>query len=144
MTTVKTKKNKPHSRAVEGLYYDIADMLKLLHLSHEAIICIDEDQNIVVFNDGAEKIFGFKHKEIIGEPLSRLIPEKYHKKHNKHVKGFVTGNKQAKLMAKREPVMGLRKNGEEFIAHASISKFSYGGETTMTVVMHEIGSLHGK
>jgi PAS domain S-box-containing protein len=144
MATVKKYSHRPHSKALEGLYNDISSLLKLLHLSHEAIICIDEDQNIVVFNDGAEKVFGFKQKEIIGEPLARLIPDKFHKQHNRDVKGFAVGNKKAKLMARREPVMGRRKDGEEFIAHASISKFNYGGETTMTVVMHEIVSVPGK
>lgn len=112
-----------------------------MHLSHEAIICIDDDQNIVVFNDGAEKIFGYKHKEIIGSPLTRLLPEKYHTEHTRQVNKFRQGKKRAKLMAQREPVMGLRKNGEEFTAHASVSKFSYGGESTMTVVLYEVGSL---
>lgn len=139
MTTVASKTTlKPHSRAVDDLRRDIASIINLLHLSHEAIICIDEAQNIVVFNDGAEKIFGYQSGEIIGNPLSALIPGRFQKEHHRHVQQFLGGNQRAKLMAQRAPITGLRKNGEEFTAHASISRFSYGGERTMTVVLHEL------
>ena len=115
MPTVRKVIHRPHSKAVESLYKDIADLLKLLHLSHEAIICIDEDQNIVVFNDGAEKIFGFKHKDIIGAPLERLIPGQFHADHSEHVKGFLHGNKKAKLMAKRAPTSSTTTAGSHLL-----------------------------
>ena len=131
-------KRKPHSKAVNNLYKDISNLLNLLHLSHEAIICIDMAQTIVVFNDGAENTFGYKHNEIIGSPLSRLIPERFHNEHSSHVEKFISGNQRAKLMAQRSSITGLHKNGNEFSAHASISQFSYGGEKTMSVVLHNI------
>ena len=129
---------KPHSKAVDALYKDIASILHLLHLEHEAILCVDEGHEIVAFNDGAEKIFGYKNAEIIGGPLNRLIPSKFHDVHTMHVDAFLEENIRAKLMAQRAPITGLRKNGEEFTGHASISKFNYGGEKTMTIVLHEI------
>lgn len=136
--TIKERKQKPHSKAVDNLRDEIADTINLLHLSHEAIICIDKQQKIVVFNNGAEKIFGYRNNEIVGQALNRLLPKRYHKEHAEQVERFMRGNKQAKLMAQREPITGLRKNGEEFTAHASISKFSYGGEITLTIVLHEL------
>jgi len=129
-----------HGKAVLNLYKDIADILDLLHLSHEAIICVGMAQDIVVFNDGAEEIFGYKVNEIIGRPLDALIPERYQKQHSQQLSEFMRGNNRSKLMAQRGPVTGRRKDGKEFIAHASISKFSYGGEITMAVVLHEIDS----
>lgn len=127
-----------HSKAVKILHEDIADLLDLLHLSHEAIICVGVGHDIVVFNDGAEEIFGYKRDEVIGRPLNCLIPDQFHKAHAAHVDEFMRGDSRAKLMAQREPITALRKHGEEFTAHASISKFSYGGEITMTVVLHEV------
>jgi len=129
---------KPHSKAVDNLYQDIASILKLLHLEHEAILCVDAAHEIVAFNNGAERIFGYTNHEILGSPLNKLIPEVFHDVHTQHVDEFMESNTRAKLMAQRDPVTGLRKNGEEFTAHASISKFSYGGETTMTIVLHQI------
>jgi PAS domain S-box-containing protein len=126
-----------HTKAVKILHEDIANLLDLLHLSHEAIICVGIRHDIVVFNNGAEQIFGYKRNEIIGRPLNCLIPDRFHKAHTANVDKFKLGKSRAKLMAQREPVTALRKNGEEFTAHASISKFEYGGETTMTVVLHE-------
>lgn len=132
-----------HSKAVKILHEDIANLLDLLHLSHEAIICVGAGHDIVVFNDGAEQIFGYKRDEVIGRPLNCLIPERFHKTHSTNVNQFMRGNIRAKLMAQREPITALRKHGEEFTAHASISKFKYGGETTMTIVLHEINGSPG-
>ena len=127
-----------HTKAVKYLYENISDLLDLLHLSHEAIICVGMRHDIVIFNDGAEQIFGYKRDEIIGRPLNCLLPDRFHKVHTAHVDKFKRSNSRAKLMAQREPITALRNNGEEFSAHASISKFNYGGETTMTIVLHEI------
>ena len=127
-----------HAKAVKALHESIADMLDLLHLSHEAIICVGTRHDIVVFNDGAEQIFGYKRNEIIGRPLNCLIPDRYHSAHTAHVDKFMRSDIRAKLMAQRQPITALRKDGEEFIAHASISRFKYGGEVTMTIILHEI------
>jgi len=127
-----------HSKAVKFLHENIADLLDFLHLSHEAIISVGMRHDIVIFNDGPEQIFGYKRDEIIGRPLSCLIPDRFHKAHTAHVDAFKSSDSRAKLMAQREPITALRKDGEEFTAHASISKFKYGGETTMTIVLHEI------
>jgi len=75
----------PHSKVLNNLYKDISNTLNLLHLMHETIICIDKAHKIVVFNDGAEKIFGYKQDEIIGSPLNSIIPKQFHKEHAVHI-----------------------------------------------------------
>jgi PAS domain-containing protein len=48
----------------------------IISMSADAIISVDEDQRITIFNHGAEEIFGYTRKEAIGAPLDMLIPER--------------------------------------------------------------------
>ena len=135
---VRARKARPHDKAVDNMRQDIGNIVKLLHLTHEAIICIDRGGQIVVYNDGAEKTFGYPAAEMLGKNLDMLIPERHRQEYLKQIEKFLHGNRLSVLMDKREPITGLRRNGEEFIAHASISRFTYGGEVTITIVIHEL------
>src|SRR6185369_4909006 len=100
---------------------------------------IDEEQRITIFNDGAEKIFGYSQAEVIGAPLDNLIPERLRNTHRQHVEKFGAGAVTARSMGERlTTIAGLRKNGEEFPAEAAISKLQVGDKTILTVAMRDI------
>ncbi|BAU63319.1 two-component sensor histidine kinase [Stanieria sp. NIES-3757] len=95
----------------------------ILDIAEEAIIAIDEQQQIQIFNQGAEKIFGYTATEILGEKLDLLLPEAFRSIHRQHVKNFGNSETISRRMAERSTtVVGLRKNGTQFPAEASISK----------------------
>lgn len=111
----------------------------ILSISADAIISIDEDQRITLFNEGAERIFGYSRAEALGAPLDLLIPERLRALHRQHVAGFAAGRTVARMMG--EPgsmIVGLRKGGEEFPADASISKLDVAGKTVLTVALRDI------
>ncbi len=56
-----------------------SDMLfqEILHTASDAIIVLDQSQNIIVFNLHAEEIFGYSGKDAIGKPLAFLIPNRF-------------------------------------------------------------------
>jgi PAS domain S-box-containing protein len=111
----------------------------IVSISADAIISIDADQRITLFNEGAEKIFGYPKAEVIGAPLDILIPERFRAIHREHVAGFAAGQATARRMGQRETaILGLRKNGEEFPADAAISKLEVGGKRIMTVALRDI------
>ena len=111
----------------------------ILSISADAIISIDADQRITLFNEGAEKIFGYSKTEVIGAPLDMLIPERFRAVHHQHVARFATTPGVAKKMGTRDGVIvGLRKNGEEFPADAAISKLEVGGSRVLTVVLRDV------
>jgi PAS domain S-box-containing protein len=91
-----------------------------------------------VFNEGAERIFGYSKQEMIGTFLERLLPERYRAVHSKSFAAFGAGDPPARTMAERMEVYGLRKSGEEFPAEASISKATTGSETFFSVVLRDI------
>jgi len=49
----------------------------ILDIADEAIISIDENQDILVANRGAEEIFGYTSAEMLRRPLSLLLPERF-------------------------------------------------------------------
>ena len=65
-----------------------ARLAGIIDIAAEAIVSIDEYQQILLFNKGAEKIFGYAADEIIGQPLEVLIPERFHAAHRDHVAAF--------------------------------------------------------
>ena len=54
----------------------------------DGIIAVDEQQRIMVFNDAAEKMFGYTASEMLGQPLDRLIPERFRAAHPGHILKF--------------------------------------------------------
>lgn len=111
----------------------------IISISADAIISIDQDQNIVLFNEGAEKIFGYSKAEIIGNKLDLLIPERFRHNHHNHVDKFSHSAGGARRMGERgTTISGRRKNGEEFPADAAISKIAVGGNQILTVTLRDI------
>lgn len=111
----------------------------ILSISADAIISIDERQCISLFNEGAEKVFGYSKAEALGAPLDILIPERYRAVHRRHVARFAAGGTSAHRLDERaRPVFGLRKNGEEFPADASISNLTMDGRKVLTVALRDV------
>ena len=93
----------------------------ILDNADEAIISIDERQQIQLFNQGAEKIFGYQADEIIGKPLDILLPGIFRQVHHQQIEEFAKTTEQSRQMTERSSrVFGCRKNGEEFPAEASV------------------------
>ena len=125
-------------RADRALRLSEAKFSGFVSIAADAIISVDVNQRITVFNEGAEQIFGYPKQEMIGTFLERLLPERYRTKHSTHFAGFAAAGESARTMAERREVHGLRKSGEEFPAEASISKVTVGTETFFSVVLRDI------
>ena len=111
----------------------------IISIAADAIISIDEQQRITIFNKGAEQIFGYTEAEAIGAPLDTLIPARLREIHRFDVEAFVSGDVTAHRMSDRDiTLVGVRKNGEEFPAEAAISKLQLGDDTLLTVALRDI------
>ncbi|WP_374797823.1 PAS domain S-box protein [Aerosakkonema funiforme] len=110
----------------------------ILDIANDAIISVDSQQRIMIFNQGAEKTFGYTAQEMIGQPLWRLLPERFASAHHHYVTSFADSNGKARRMGERGEIWGRRKNGEEFLAEASISKLTLNGETIFTTILRDI------
>ncbi len=111
----------------------------ILEIAADAIISVDEQQRILHFNRGAERIFGYAASEAIGQHLGTLMPARYRGGHDAHLRGFGQARDTARQMADRREIFGLHKDGTEFPAEASISKLStVDGKQVFTVLLRDV------
>ncbi len=110
----------------------------MIDLAEDAIISIGEDQRIVLFNQAAERIFGYSAEDAIGKPLDMLLPERMAKLHRSQVNEFAHSGQTARRKNDRTQIRGRRKDGAEFPAEASISRVDAGGRVLLTVILRDI------
>ena len=110
----------------------------ILEGSIDAIISVDRNERLIVFNTGAETIFGYREKEIIGKSIEILIPENKHEAHKRAFAEFVKSSSSTSLIEARAEICGLRRNGEVFPAEASLTKQDVEGEIVLTAVLRDI------
>jgi len=108
--------------------------------SADAIVIIDHSQTILAFNPGAERIFGWAAEEIVGQPLATLIPARFHDSHAGHFKHFLAGAPTPRMMGQRGEIYGLRKNGAEFPAEASIFPMDYDGQAAFASILRDVSA----
>lgn len=104
----------------------------------DAVITIDSDQRIVLFNPAAEKMFGFNAVDLIGQKIDRLIPERFRTKHGAHVGAFGHTGTSNRRMGALGAISGMRASGEEFPIEASISQVEVASEKLFTVILRDI------
>src|ERR687889_155836 len=114
----------------------------LLAISADAVIAVDEEQRIIFFNEGAERIFGYTADEVGGQYLAMLLPERFRPTQRGHVEGFGAAHGRARLMGERQEISGLRKSGEEFPAEASIQRMEIDGHNIYAAVLRDVSARY--
>jgi PAS domain S-box-containing protein len=129
-----------HVRAMlnERLQHATARLAGILDIADDAIIAINDRQVIKLFNQGAERIFGYAADEMIGRPLDILLPERFTATHSRHVAAFASSGDVARRMGERRDIFGRKRDGTEFPAEASISKLTAADEPVFTVILRDI------
>ncbi len=104
----------------------------------DAIITVDEEQRIVLFNTAAEEMFHCPAAEAIGQPVERFIPQRFREKHREHVRRFGESGVNARNACPLAERTGLRGDGQEFPIEASISQTAAGGRKLFTVIIRDV------
>src|SRR5215213_11588589 len=123
---------------LEALTRNKAQLAGIIDSAMDAIITIDERQNIVLFNTAAEKLFSCPSEEALGHSINRFIPGRFRRVHEEHVRKFGEEGGTPRLMGSAEELYGLRASGEEFPIEASISQIQIGGQKFYTVILRDI------
>ena len=104
----------------------------------DAIITVDAEQRITVFNEAAEKMFGYSSREVIGEALDLLIPARFQEMHREHIKDFGDTGVTARSMNSPGQLVARRAGGEEFPIEASISQLNIEEQKFYTVILRDV------
>ena len=129
---VTRKLAEANRRAAEARLADV------IAIAADAIITVDEDQRILVFNKGAERMFGYRAEEVLGQPLDLLLPSRFAEAHCQHIADFAASPETVRRMDERRAVFGRRKDGAEFPAEVSIAKLTHNGQTTFIAIMRDV------
>ncbi|MGF1677387.1 MAG: ATP-binding protein, partial [Rivularia sp. (in: cyanobacteria)] len=112
----------------------------IVEIASDAIISTDSNQRITLFNQGAEKIFGYSLKEALGKPLDLLLPEGSVEAHRHHVANFGKSSTPSRKIGERREIYGKRKDGTVFPAEASISTLKLDDKIIYTVYLQDVSN----
>ncbi|MCB0035146.1 MAG: PAS domain S-box protein, partial [Anaerolineales bacterium] len=124
--------------AEEALRNSRAQLAGIIGSAMDAIITIDGQQRIVLFNEAAEKMFRCSAADVLNTPLSQFIPARFHDQHTQNVQVFSHSSDTKRVMGKLRSPYGLRSDGEEFPLEASISSIEVQGQVLHTVVLRDV------
>ncbi|MBF0380636.1 MAG: diguanylate cyclase [Magnetococcales bacterium] len=105
--------------------------------AHDAIISIDENGIISLWNSGAIKIFGYQAEEMIGRPISKLIPERYKQQHLAGIER-VNSTGSSRVIGSVMELPGVHKDGHEVHLEISIATWLQSGIRYYAAVMRNI------
>lgn len=103
----------------------------------DAIISTDSDGKIIAWNRGAEIVFGYSEKEVLGMDLTIIMPEEYRILHSKSFFAAVK-NREMKVPGRTYEVEGLRKNGAKFPIELSVASWNMGKRIFFTGIVRDI------
>jgi two-component system sensor kinase FixL len=108
----------------------------ILDTATDAIISMDEDQKIILFNDAAQRIFGYSREEIIGEELDFLIPPQHGDDYR--ILSRVLQTREPDILRETMSMNGRRSNGEEFPIELGLSFLEMDGGVTYTAIIRDV------
>ena len=106
--------------------------------AYDAIITIDQEHNITLFNRAAENLFGYDSSEMIGQPIIQLLPEKLRQHHSEYIHQFARSPVHSRQMNERNLIYGRHRDGTLLPVEIAISKINVHGIVEFTAVIRDI------
>ena len=92
----------------------------LLESAPEAMVIIDGHGHIALVNAQAERLFGYRRQEIVGQAITELIPKRYRDQHRRHMKAYLK-EPSTRPMGSDLELFGRHRDGSEFPVEISLS-----------------------
>ena len=110
----------------------------IVEAAMDAVISVDEEQRVVLYNAAAERVFRWPRATVLGQRIDMLIPERFRGAHRVHVERFGRTATTSRGMGNQSVPHGLRADGEEFPIEASISQHEEAGRKLYTVILRDV------
>ena len=124
--------------AEEALRISQGRLAGIIDSAMDGIVTVDEAGQVFMFNHAAERMFGYTADEMVGQPVSRLMPAMLRDLHHSGVDAFRVGDAVSRKMSSIPYVLALRAGGEEFPAEVTISKVPVAGHTYVTAIIRDV------
>jgi PAS domain S-box-containing protein len=124
--------------ANRALHHSEARLAGIIGSAPDAIITVNEAQQIVVFNAAAERMFGCPVADALGAPLDRFIPARFRRAHTEHIRGFGQTGVTTRSMSTPGRLVALRNTDEEFPIEATISQVQTDGDKLYSVILRDL------
>ncbi|MDI3539395.1 MAG: hypothetical protein PWQ52_518 [Methanolobus sp.] len=111
-------------------------LLAFLRSVTYAVIFSDHSGRITFWNKMATALFGYEENEILGEPLTLIMPRRYRKAHEGWDQIISIGN--SPVMGRLFEASGLRKDGSEFPLEIAVTTTRLNGEVFHTAFLNDI------
>jgi PAS domain S-box-containing protein len=109
----------------------------VVHAAPDGIVLADDDGKIVSWNTAAERLFGHAAGEILGQPLTTIMPTRYREDHQRGLeRAKVSG--VSPLTGRTIELHGLRKDGSEFPIEVSLGTWRFGGQMLSCGIIRDI------
>jgi PAS domain S-box-containing protein len=103
----------------------------------EGVVIVNSSQQIVSVNKSLEQMFGYSHKELIGQHLNLLIPKNIHSVHGTYVKDFIKKSDKRQMGHGRN-LFGVHKNGNLIPVEAGLNPFEWQEESFVMALVINI------
>lgn len=110
---------------------------RLLATTRDAVVCIDTEGRVVLFNTAAEQMFGYATTDMLGERVEKLMAEPYAREHHGYIARYEqTG--EAHAIGRIRSVAARRSSGEVFPIELSVTEVEIGGPARYGAFIRDI------
>jgi two-component system cell cycle sensor histidine kinase/response regulator CckA len=110
------RQSRRRTRASEERFSAVAES------AIDAIVSADARGRILSWNKSAQTMFGYAREEIVGQPLTRLMPERYRAAQERGLAHYLA-TEQPRVIGRTVELEGLRKDGREFPVDLALSSW---------------------
>jgi PAS domain S-box-containing protein len=126
-----------NSQTLESLEHSEQRFRSVVETAIDAIITIDQRGKIIFWNRQAEQMFGYSRTDIIGQPATVIMPQRYHKAH-RHSLREIAAMEHYNVPEKIRELDGLKKDGSEFPLELSLAKWDTAEGSFFTAIVRDI------
>jgi PAS domain S-box-containing protein len=109
----------------------------LLEAAPDAMVIVDQAGRIVLVNGQVETLFGYPRQELLGQPVEKLVPDRFKPQHGAHRLGYAS-EPRVRAMGAGLELHGLRKDGTEFPVEISLSPLATPTGTLVSSAIRDI------
>jgi adenylate cyclase len=114
-----------------------ARLSAILRSATDAVVCADQLGMITLWNDAAERMLGHTADDVLGRPLTLIIPERFHDAHNAGILRMSRGE-PPRILGTTVDVFALHRDGNEIPIELSLATWSLGEERFYSGILRDV------